>query len=328
MTIIHMDTDEVRYVASLLNKKVDDMVDLEYFLQKIGSSISSAYYGGRKSNKFNRDLLNLRMSLRARISELEILSLRLQHEVDEWLAVDTERPFGRWHDERTIFEVGEWLGKGETILGLGAAAYVTSRVRSGVTYPGQMKFYGSMAVKDAAGVSGHLTHAGAQGFARHLADGAKKGPGVVGWGLAALEAADRGVEDWHRYEKGSEKAAAIAVDTAFVAAKSAGGVAFQGWVMGTVGVLALGAMATAGAPALLVAGAGFALWYGSGALFNWAADGLYDLADKGGLKDAIVEGGGKLIDGAIDVGKSIGKSAVKAVDSAAKSVVKGIASLF
>jgi hypothetical protein len=151
-----------------------------------------------------------------------------------------------------------------------------------------------------------------------------KGVGRLGWGLAALEAADRGVEDWARYEKGSEKAAAIAIDSSYVVAKTLGTHAFQGWVMGTLGVVALGAMATAGAPALLVAGAGFALWYGSGFLFNWASDSLYSWADNSGVKDFLVREGGELIDGAIGAARD----AARAVDSGVKSIVKGICSLF
>ncbi|MDI6770679.1 MAG: WXG100 family type VII secretion target [Anaerolineales bacterium] len=322
MTTLHMETEQVRQAAQRLGNIAAQMLTAASALRSTRGRLSVAWQGGRAEG-YQQSLRDLIRRYENQLQGLEDLALRVSREVDEWEAADRDRPFGRWHDEKTLFErLNADIGFVRNTATFAATAYLLSRIKAGTTYVGQMKYYGPQWVKKIAGVSPTLTHSGATGLAKNIAKDAHLGP--LQWGLAGLEYSDKAVEDWARYEKGSEKTAALAVDASFVAVKTVGTLAFQKLIMGTLGVAALGALATAGAPVVLVAAAGFGIWWGSGALFNLGADSLYKLSDNAGVKDAIVQASGQMIDGAVNVAGS----AAKFVDSAFKSAANGISSLF
>jgi len=105
MTTIHMETDEVRQVASLLNQKVDDLLDFESILNQAASRVSTAWYGGQRPTTYHKGFQNLLTTYKEQISRLETLSSSLAREVNEWEMVDKTtswRPDGVVYSSREI----------------------------------------------------------------------------------------------------------------------------------------------------------------------------------------------------------------------------------
>ncbi|GEM_PF-6341794 len=88
MTKIHMETDQVRLVASSLNQKVDDLLDCESALKRAASKASSAWYGSRRATNYHKGFKSWLTSYKNQIAQLENLVLRLSREANEWEIAD------------------------------------------------------------------------------------------------------------------------------------------------------------------------------------------------------------------------------------------------
>lgn len=170
-------------------------------------------------------------------------------------------------------------------------------ITAGTTYAGQVIFHGSQSLKDAAGFFPNLTHIRVDHIPGSLLKNALGKITPIEVGVAVLDFGGKAVEDWGKYEDGSEKATAIALDAAFVAAKTVG-LHYAGYALASV---ATGLLLTAGAPVTLVACAGIATWWGVSYLGGKALDVGFDT-----FKEDLVTGGGKLLDQA---GEAIGEAA-------------------
>jgi len=325
MKTIHMEIEQARSIARSLDQAALELASHKQSLQTAGGRLSMAW-SGPNASRYQRDFQNFNARLNTATQNLYMLAGRLRREIDEWEAVDRDRPFGRWHEEQTIWGgIGAAVGLGKFVHDLDAADQVLRNIHKGESM-GEIHFTGPNAVREAAGLHKQLRHIDAENFARHLGRQSKvDGLDVV---AAGLEFAHKGVEDWHRYESGSDKAAALTYDAAFVTAKTVGKPVFQNWFMGVAGTAILGAVAAAGAPVVLTVGVGFALWWGSGFLFDKGADLIYDWADSSGVKDAAVHGLGNIYEGVANGITSAAKATASAVDKAFNSTIKGICSLF
>jgi len=322
MATIHMETEKVQAVAKLLD--TDGFLILSG-ISRMRSAASTLHFvwAGGNSDDFNNELNRLIKNLENQALQLQNLSVQVSREVDEWIAVDSERPLGRWHNMVTVPEIFSGLrdtyGTANFMVG---SAVLLAHIKDGEK-AGEIISAGPNWARDAANVSSQLRRVGAEGFARNLGKNSK-----ADWISGALDFTDKGMEDWARYQDGSDRAAALAYDGAFVTAKTLLKPAVQNWVMATVGVAALGTLATAGAPAVLIVGTGLAIWWGSGTLFELGADRLYEGANDLGIKDGVVHGAGDLIDQAAISLSETAQAEAQVIDTGFKNVIKGISSRF
>ncbi|MBN2385608.1 MAG: WXG100 family type VII secretion target [Anaerolineales bacterium] len=311
MTTLHMDTEQVREIARQLDRAALDMLTQQQNLQASGSRLSLAWTGGGASDYLD-DLQAWLRAFQNQVHELGTLARRVGWEAEEWEQVDSQRPFGRWHDLRTGWgTLGGGLGYlDDANTGL-ATALVIGGLAGGSAYAGQVKLFGARGMKSQAGLAGSLTSIKAQNLPGHMLKNSHPGP--LQYGLAALELADRGVENFAQYSQGTDRAAATAIDVAFVAGK----IIASPYVQYAAATVAIGAVTALGAPAVVVAGAGLAAWYGGGLAFNWLADTGYELLQRSGARDAMVRGGGAALEW-------VGDQA----SNAFSGICKGISSLF
>lgn len=199
------------------------------------------------------------------------------------------------------------LGKGLAIAG------AISGITVGTSYAGQVIFHGGQGLKNAAGLSSHLTHIKAANLPRHLLSQSGKISGIE-VGIAAWEFAEKGAKDWANYESGSEKAIALGVDGLFIAGKTF----IQHHAAHIVTTMAVSALVTAGAPAVGVAAVGLAVWWGSSQVTGIVLDKVYEIAESSGVKDSIVKAGGSIID---NIGKGL-QNIAKSVDQAFSPTVQ------
>jgi uncharacterized protein YukE len=322
MTRIRMVTEDVRQVAYGLGLSEAELEGLPSDLKKLYGEISSAWQGGN-GDYYAREISSLADGLRGEVENLRHLSSRLNNEVTEWQNADAA--FGKVVSAVIVGSSGgtPWWGISEDIrtkvgalgtIGKGLATLgVISGMSAGTTYAGQVIFRGGQGLKSAAGLSSHLTHIKAANIPRHLLNQSNKISGLK-IGMAVWEFANKGAADWAKYEKGSEKAVALGIDGLFVAGKTF----ITHHIAHIATTAAVGALVTAGAPAVGVAAVGVAVWWGSSVATDFVADKVVEWAETSGVKDSIVEAGASQIDA---IGQGIRNTAHN-VDKAFSSVIQ------
>ncbi len=309
MTKIHMETEHVRETAHLLSVASGEFHPIPSQLRGLAGSITSAWQGGGAS-RYASELRRLADSLQQEVGNLQQLAGRVGNEVNEWEQVDFA--FGSVVSEITgnVGEGTPWWGFSEgirsTVEELGtiysglSTAGVIMGMSGGASYAGQVIFHGGQGLKEAAGLSSHLTHIKAANLPRHLASQSKIGGLEIG--MAAWQFANEAGEDWEAYDDGSEKATALGIDAIFVTGKTL----ITHYAAHAVATFAVGALVTAGAPAVGVAAAGLAIWWGASYLIGGGMDMAYNWAETSGAKDSLVKSGGSLLD---DIGNGIQETA-------------------
>lgn len=270
MTIIHMETDEVRYVASLLNQKVDDLLDLENSLKNAGSKASSAWSGGKKPTRFHNDFKTLRNSIKNKIAELDTLAVRLNREVNEWEEADSR--FGLAGGSKLIIPPVT-PPSGAVMPSPGGGVF--DQIIDGITSPG------TKVGKDVLTIlNGVLINNPALGVILKWA-----GPIIsVISGLAFYN--DLLTEDLGKYSTAEEKAAAIIVDLLFTIAIQAIKMATTaaGLVM-VVDGLKCALLGFFVGPALITAALGVVVWGGGWAVSELIKAGI----SNDNIRDSIIQ---------------------------------------
>lgn len=322
VTRIRMVTEAVRQVAQGLSLGANELEDLPSDLKNLSEGLSSAWQGGNVEH-YAGEISNLASDLLGEIENIGYLSSRLNNEVSEWENVDAtfgkvissivdRVPAGKpwWEISEAIRNpVNNLMDLGRGLATVGAISGITV----GASYAGQVIFHGGQGLKNAAGLSSHLTHIKAANLPRHLLSQSGKISGIE-VGMAAWEFAEKGAKDWAKYESGSEKAIALGVDGLFIAGKTF----IRHHAAHIVTTMAVSALVTAGAPAVGVAAVGVALWWGSSQVTGIVLDKVYEIADSSGAKDSIVKAGGSFID---NIGKGI-QNAARSVDRAFSPTVQ------
>ncbi|HNV30108.1 MAG TPA: hypothetical protein PKJ83_13270 [Cyclobacteriaceae bacterium] len=289
-----METENVRMVARFLDQKADDLDDKVGSLKRARSRLGNAWSGGSREKRFMSSFDSILKQLDAKAEEMQALSLRVYHEVDEWEKCDsntTKNNFLRNYINN-ILDVSV-----EDVSRLTGTLMIISGLTAGTYYPGEVIIKGSHSLKETVGFFPTLTHVRADHIPNTFLKSAIKGVTPLEIGLAVLDFGGKAVEDWGNYDRGTEKATAIALDAAFVAIKTVG-IHYAGYALATV---ATGALVAVGAPAVAVAAAGIAVWWGVSYFGGKALDTGFET-----FKDDLVHGGGKLLDQA---GVAIGNAA-------------------
>ena len=108
MTTLHMEIERVRELARQMDQKALELPSKESNLRPASGRLSIAWHSPR-ADRLQNNFHTLIRYCEAQAQELQNLALHLSREVDEWEAVDKERPFDRWHDGKTIFvDVGDF----------------------------------------------------------------------------------------------------------------------------------------------------------------------------------------------------------------------------
>jgi len=320
MTTLHMETEQVRQAANRLGNTAAQMLTTASTLRSTAGRLSIAWQGGRAEG-YQQSLSNLIRGYENQLQSLEGLAARVSREVDEWEEAATHfGPGDNWLKtvSKVVTDISNIAGGISGGIDLGAKTAIILGMAGGTAYGGEVILYGSQNLKEMAGLSSHLTHIKATNIPEHLLKQSKKiGPLEIG--LAGLDFADRGIQDWAKYDKGSERATAIALDGLFVFAKTIGS-HYAGYAA-AVGVTAL--LTTVGAPVVLVGAAGMVAWWAGSQIFNSLANGAFD-----SVKDTLVHAGSSAIDAAASGIGSAAQVAGQAVDRAFGSVISGITSLF
>ncbi len=89
MAKIHMETENVRILARLLDQKAGDLDEGVERLKRARSRLSGAWSGGAREKRFMSQYNSLLSQLDAKAHELQVLSGRVYREVDEWERVDS-----------------------------------------------------------------------------------------------------------------------------------------------------------------------------------------------------------------------------------------------
>jgi uncharacterized protein YukE len=317
MTTIRMELETVRSAARQLDMQAAEVLSNADTLKRAAGALSVGWQGPN-AEEFQQNLRGLIDRIAAQGQELESLALRVSHETDEWQAADSGAADA--YREGGVppgwsYSVADIFAKGSDALDFGAKAVVAGGIVAGTTYAGQAIFYGGRTIKDLAGVGG-LTHIQVANLPKYMV---KDGPfdagslsgriAIVG---AGLEFADRGIQDWSRYDRGSEKAAAIALDGAFVVGKAF----VQHYAGYAVASAATAALVTVGAPVAVVGAAGLLAWWGGSYVAGRLADGAFDA-----VKEPLVKGVSGAIDGA-------GKAAGAVAEAVFVNPARNIASWF
>ncbi|MCG3146420.1 MAG: hypothetical protein HONDAALG_04486 [Gammaproteobacteria bacterium] len=323
MTRIHMDTEAVRETARLLDWTCGELYYMPPKLKNLAGSLSSAWQGGR-SGHYAGELRRMGEILQREVINLQRLAIRVRNEVEEWEGADAA--FGKVISD--IVNTPEksdvpWWKVSETLRGfvedigtIGSGLAISSLIGGmamGASYTGQVIFKGGQSLKEMAGISSHLTHIKAANLPGHLLTQSKNIQGMEIL-MGVWEFAEKGAKDWAQYEKGSERAAALSIDALFVAG-TAVTTQYATYAITTAGVSLLTA---AGAPAILVAGGGLAIWWGGSYLVKSAIDTGYEMAESSGVKNSMVKAGGSLFE---NIEKEIQKTA-EAVDRFFEPVIQ------
>ena len=306
------------------------MEDIPSDLKNLSENISSAWQGGNAEH-YAGEINKLAGDLQSEIERIEYLSSRLNNEVAEWenvdatfgkvissIAVATQAGKPWWEISKDIRDPVNTLmdfGKGL------ATAGIISGITVGTSYAGQVIFHGGQGLKDAAGLSSHLTHIKAANLPRHLFSQSSKISGIE-VGMAAWEFAEKGAKDWVNYESGSEKAVAISIDALFVTGKT-----FLkhhvGYIAATAATtIATTALVAVAAPVaivpIVITGVGLLAWWGGSQATGAALDVAYNWAETSGAKDSVVKSIGSFFD---NVGKGM-QNAARSVDQAFSPTVQ------
>lgn len=338
MPKIKMDTDEVRFLASVLDQNADKIFQKADELRRLSRRLSSAWSGGSESSRYIDNLNNWIHQCETKGQELQTLSIRANREIDEWVGVDNSAEFqGKQVTGRFLNHVADFLEtapgvykKLDDLEKMDALASLGLIETAGATYAGQRIIKGSHSLKKAAGLPVAISHAKDITLISQVAGKASKITGLD-VAFAGIELTGMAMQDCAKYEKDTEKATAIAVDTVFVAAKTVATSYVAGIVITTV---ATALVSTVGAPVLLAAAVGV----GAAVLINMGID---YLAGKGleAVKDPIVKAGGQALDAVgkgissafkwgTDLWKTAARAQAKMVDQAFSGVINTTKALF
>lgn len=89
MAKIHMETENVRTIAHLLDQKAGDLDESVERLKRARSRLSNTWSGGSREKRFMSQYNSLLKQMNAKAHELQALSMRVYREVDEWERVDS-----------------------------------------------------------------------------------------------------------------------------------------------------------------------------------------------------------------------------------------------
>lgn len=338
MAKIKMDPDEVRYLAAILDQNADKIFQKADELRRQSRRLASAWSGGSHSGRYIDSLNNWIRQCEAKGQELQTLSIRANREVDEWVSVDNSAEFaGKPVKGGFLTGVGEFLEsapglykKYKDLEQIEALASLGMIETAGTAYAYQHIIRGSHSLKEAAGLPVALTHAKDVTLISQVAGKASHVSGLD-IAFAGVELSGMAMQDCAKYDKDTEKATAIAVDTVFVAAKTVA----TSYVAGVVITAVAGAVITTfGAPVLVAAAVGV----GAAMLINMGID---YLAGKGleAVKDPIVKAGGQALDAVgkglssafkwgSDLWKTAARAQAKMVDQAFSGAINVTKSLF
>lgn len=326
MTIIHMETEKVRSLANTLRataRRIDSQQDA---LNAQIRRLQDAWEGGNAFD-FYQDAHQFTQKLDQHIRLLDTLAERVLAEVTEWETVDGQ--FGRKadtnHSRVTRSQASswffpslpnkDWLEAGMVAFGgiLTSSHVVTKQTANKID---ELVFSGKNGYRKWAGLPEYLRHVKPENFAKTFSKNKNTGLNVV---FAGIELTEKSNKSFAQYQTWSERTAALAYDAVFVATKMVAVHAVQSAVMSIIGSVALGVLATAGAPAAVIVGAGVALWWASGFAASNLADAAYDYMESSGIKDRIVR---NLSNAAI----TINRQTVKFADAAFRHTIKSIVS--
>jgi uncharacterized protein YukE len=310
MAKIHMDTERVRNIARLLSNGANELEEDIARIRKSSARLSMAWYGGSRSQRFHSQLSGLVRQYELKARELQTLSIRVSREIDQWLEVDSN--FGKSPGFWDRFWEKSKVWKPEDIIRLIATGAVISGMKPGTDYAGELIIMGARGLKEKAGMFPTLNHVRVDHLPDTLLKKAMKGVTPIEAGLAVIEFGGKAVEDWNKYDKGSEKAAAIGLDAAFVAAKTVG-IHYAGYGAAAAVTFLLPLLIPA-APVVLVGAAGLAAWWAVSQFGGKALDAAWET-----YKDPLVKGGARLIDQA---GYGINNAANFVADAAQQAAHK------
>ena len=326
MSKIHMETENVRNLARLLNNQASEIESNVDQLRKSANRLSMGWQGGSRSDRFISTFKNFTRALETKAQDMHTLSVRVNNEVDQWIEVDTSfgKDSGFWN--RYIDNLRGFSK--DDLVSLGATAGVISLLKPGSMYAGEVIIRGSRDMKAAAGLSPYLTHIRADHVPNHLLKGALKKFTPLEAGMAGIEFGGKAIEDWNKYDRGSERAAAIGIDAAFVAGKAVG-IHYAGWAASVAAGAALVFLVPA-APAIAVAAVGLGAWWAVSHFGGKALDTVFET-----YKDPLVKGGARLIDQAgygihntANFVADTAQQAARQVDRGFKELISKITSVF
>jgi len=301
-----MEIENVRAAAQKVDWAAGELYMKPHKLKGIASSLKSAWEGGQAA-QYAAELRKLAKILQHEVITLQRLAQRARTEVNEWEAADNIPG-----TNSIALRVASAASNLRTVVGAGAGLILASGITVGTTYAGQAIVPGSHTLKNLAGVSSHLTHLKAANIAQHL----KAQPlGPLEIGLAGFEFGGMAINDLAKYERGSEKAAAVALDALFVAGKTVA----THYAAGAIAGLVVGAIA--GAPVAVVAGVGILTWIGTSYIVGKVMGAGFDH-----VKDAAVQTVSQGIDAAVNSVKTALNYTAKASDRFFDSIRSRISS--
>jgi len=324
MTVIRMNTENVRTAASQVDQAAGDLHPKSSKLRSAANSLSGAWEGGSEQAKEIRALAN---DLKKEVANLQRLAQRVTTETDEWEKADRELSRSM-SGIASILPFGMGITSGisrntiRDLRGAVAKAKAFSKVRLGKSYKGQIIFKGPKSIKDAAGLGKSVTHLKAGNLGRHMAG---KKVGFLEWAFAGLDIFDKSKQDLAdpQYDTIGKKISAIKFNTSFEVLQTIGAHKVGAIAAGTAVSILVASGALATAPVWLtgaaIAGTAVAVWWAASWAVESITDGAYKYADESGLKNAVVSADAKPIDSAISTGKKI----VDAVDGAFKPIFRG-----
>ena len=178
MSMIRMETENVRDAASKIDFAVQELSLKPRRMSGVANSLKSAW-SGRQASKLAGELKKKASILDTEVGNLQQLAQRMRNEVSEWEGADNISK-----TNSVALRVANAASNFRTIVGAGAGLILASGITAGTTYAGQAIVQGSHTLKNLAGVSSHLTHFKAANIAQHL----KAQPlGPLEVGLAGLE---------------------------------------------------------------------------------------------------------------------------------------------
>jgi len=313
MTNIHMETENVRTLARLLDQTAGNFDETVNTLKRARIQLSNSWSGETREKQFMNKFNSLLIKMNAKTNELQTLSVRVYHEVDKWEKVDSKK----WEDK-------DFWGKywseikdvsPDDVVRLISTISIISGLKEGTYYAGEVIFKGSRSLKESVGLFPTLNHIRVDHIPGSLLKKALREVTPLEIGLAGLEFGNRALKDWGNYEDGTEKATALALDAAFVASKTVV-IHYTGYAL--VYVVTNGLLLV-NAPVIPVAAVGIALWWGVSYFGGQALETGFET-----FKGDLVRDGGKILDQA---GVSISNGA-DSVASTTKPILNTIDDLF
>lgn len=89
MTIIHMETEQVRELISRMDRATSEFLEQTESLRSVGPTLSNAWEG-ESATEFIADMNELARNYQAQAQALDTLARRLSRELDEWEQADAD----------------------------------------------------------------------------------------------------------------------------------------------------------------------------------------------------------------------------------------------